>query len=203
MPVYLDDETVRLDGKNLGGILTAAQRRIDSSGRVIVEVQLDGRSLVGDELVTKQQESIADGELRLYTADPKILSIGVLEQARLALDQARQCQENAAERFQQDQPVEAMEQITLALDIWQQTQQAVLQSAQLFGLPLDDVRFDAQPLSSMTDALIEQLKVLRNLLIANDSVALADALGYEWPDTIDRWQTMIGQLIQIMEGCQQ
>ena len=131
MPVYLDDETVRLDGKNLGGILTAAQRRIDSSGRVIVEVQLDGRSLVGDELVTKQQESIADGELRLYTADPKILSIGVLEQARLALDQARQCQENAAERFQQDQPVEAMEQITLALDIWQQTRDHAGEDAML------------------------------------------------------------------------
>ena len=203
MPVYLDDETVRLDGDNLGGILTAAQRRIDSSGRVIVEVQLDGQSLVGDELADKQQESITDGELRLYTADPKMLSIGVLEQARLALDQARQCQDIAAERFQQDKPAEAMQQITLAMGVWQQTQQAVLQSAQMFGLSLDDVRFDGQPLSSMTDALIEQLKVFRNLLAANDSVALADALGYEWPDTIDCWQAMISQLIQMMEGCQQ
>ncbi|MEE9211724.1 MAG: hypothetical protein V3U29_03625, partial [Phycisphaeraceae bacterium] len=199
MTVFLDDQQTQLDGQNLGAVLAAAKDHLDPTGRVIVEVQLDGQPLIGDDLANKQNDPIEDHELRLYSVEPAQLGVAALEQVREALDRARQNQTQAAELLQQDQPVEAMNQINQAFDIWLQAQQAVMQSARLAGLELDEVRVDDRPLTDLTDALIDQLKSMRDLLAASDTVALADALAYEWPETIDQWQAAIGRVIEAIE----
>jgi len=47
MAVYLDDEAVALEGDDLGGVLASASERLKPSGRVVVEVEVDGQKLVG------------------------------------------------------------------------------------------------------------------------------------------------------------
>jgi len=199
MTVYLDDQKVQLEGSNLGAVLVAAKNDLDPAGRIVVEVQLDGQSLIGDDLANKQDHAVEGCELRLYSADPKQLGIAALEQVRAALDEAREHQSQAAELLQQDRSADAMEGITEAFDIWRHVQQAVMQSAALVGLSLEELEFEGKPFADLTEALITQLKDLREVLESHDMVALADVLAYEWPQTVDAWQAMIGKIVSSIE----
>ena len=167
------------------------ERRLSFSGILIV----DGKVLDPDGLDAEQNTPVADSEWRLYTANPRELAVATLQQVAERLNDARQAQAEAAELLQQDRPADAMKHVTVAIEAWQQTQQAVLYSATLVGIDLDGRAVDGQPVDQIVLLLLDQLKELRELLSAGDTVAMADALAYEWPQTIDRWQVLIGKLI--------
>lgn len=195
MPIFIDDQVSPLAGATLGEIIDAASRQVEARGRVVVEVHLNGESLIGDEIEKKRASNIGGGEVRLITANPRELAAETLGQVLTLLNDARDAQAQAAELFQQDNAPEAIRQIGRAVEVWQQTQQAVLFSSMLVGLKLDDQKFDNEPLTAMTDGLLRQITELRDMLTANDTVALADSLGFEWSEMTDRWQRMIHEMI--------
>lgn len=196
MGIYLDDEMVDLAGTDLGSVLGAAQQQLQGQGRVVVEVQLDGRTLVGDEVADQQHQSIADAEVRLYSANPRELAGDVLDQVRQRLEDARRLQEEAAASLQQDNSAEALHHISSLIEIWMQTQQAVLYSVAILDIDLDRFRIDGQPMAELAEQLIGQLKTLKQLIGDGDMVALADVLAYEWPGTVDQWDQLVGNLAE-------
>jgi hypothetical protein len=200
MPIYVDDQPVALNESDLGQALELVTRRLEPQGRVIVEVILNGASLVGDDLMQHAQDSLAGAELKLYSADPRDLALHVLRQVREGLRTAGEAQAQAANLFQKDQSGAAMKCIGEALVLWQQAQQAVLHSAQLMGVELDQQSFEGEPLATVTNGLLAQLNDLRDRLQNNDTLGLADALLYEWPATIERWQRLIQQVIHWVEA---
>ncbi|MFW6058618.1 MAG: hypothetical protein ACODAQ_00465 [Phycisphaeraceae bacterium] len=196
MPIYLDDEAVELPGDDLGTVLAAARERLEADGRVVVEVAMDGQTLSADDLEQQHQTPVpADSDVRLYTADPAALSIETLEQVRTALSGAADLQDQAADLLQQDQISEAMQKVAQVVEIWLQVQQAVLNAALLTSVDLDELKVDDQPLSAFTDDLVEKLNTLKETIHNQDTVGLADALGYEWPEVVDRWDRLVGELI--------
>ena len=196
MSIYLDDEPVELPGPDLGAVLGQARDRLGDPGRMIIEVQRDGQALSPAELDAAQGDPVADSEWRLLTAEPRELAVATLQQVVQRLDDARQAQLAAAELLQQDQIAEAMKRVAEAVEAWQQTQQAVLYSATLVGIELGGRSVGDQPVDQTISLLLDQLKNVRDLLAAGDTVGLADALAYEWPETIDRWQALVGQMIE-------
>jgi hypothetical protein len=196
MPIYLDGQAVDLPGDNLGAVLDAAQQRLEPAGRVLVEVLLNGEPLLGEQLDTNRDVVIGDAKVHLESADPRELAEATLEQVRLGLMDARELQLEAADLFQQDKSNEAMQHVGRAIEAWQQAQQAVLQSTLLLGIDLDKQTFDGRPMNDLTDALLNQLKGLRDLISAGDTVGLADSLAYEWPAMTDRWDRLIRELIR-------
>jgi hypothetical protein len=199
MTVYLDDESVKVSGDTLGPVLQEVSQRLDPAGRIVVEVLLNGEALIGDQLAQLKDAPIGNDELRLYSADPVELAVEVLHQVRAQLDDARQAQQEAADLFQRDQAGQALQRVTASLSVWQQAQQAVLQTTQMVGLDLDQQVFEGHPVGSIIQSLLGQLMQVRDLLTAHDTVGLADALAYEWPETVDRWQRLVSQLIQWIE----
>jgi len=199
MAIFLDDKPVQLDGGDLESVLAAASSKLGESGRVVVEVQLDGLPIVADNYAEHQSISVSDTELRLYSANPHELSVTTLQQVKAHLDQARQGQLQAAELFQQDKQAQALEQVIHVIEVWQQVQQAVLHSIQLLRINVDEKQVDGQTVVELTDSLIEQLKGLHELLTTVDTVGLADVLAYEWPQTADRWERLIAELISWIE----
>jgi len=65
----------------------------------------------------------------------------------------------------------------------------------LVGVNLDEQTLDDKPVAETINALAAQLRELRDLLTSGDTVALADSLAYEWTETVDRWQRLIGELV--------
>jgi hypothetical protein len=198
MVTFLDDVAVDLPGESLAAQLAAARDSLSPKGRMVVEVKVDGQTLDPDRLEAEQGEPVS-GELRIYSADPRALVIPTVEQARDQLVEAAQWQEEAADLLQQDNAAEAMKLIGQAFNAWQQTQQVVQQSAALLQIDLDDLELGGHRMPELVQALLEQLKALRDLIVANDTVALADVLAYEWPGTNETWIQVLDHFIQLLK----
>ncbi len=199
MPIFLDDEPVQLAGANLAELITSATKHLADDGRVVVEVILDGSVLNADEMNQRKDNPLEDTEVRMISADPRALAVSTLHQVRDQLPKAISLHEQAAELLQQDNPTEALKILAEVIGVWMQTQEAVLGSAGVVGLELDQVKVDDQPMSDFTDELIKQLQDLKELIVAGDTVALADAQAYEWPPIVDRWDALVGELIKTIE----
>lgn len=194
MAVYIDDQQVELSGERLSGVLAAAREYLRPRGRLIVEISVDGRSVTGEQLETQANAPVSDSEVRLASAAPDELVCSALDEARTALDQARDLQMAAAELLQQDQTQPAMKKIAEAVILWQQTQEIVIQSLGLTGIALDELRVDGRPSRELVQELIDQLRHVRQLVTDQDSIGLADTLAYEWPQTVELWDRLIEQL---------
>lgn len=195
MATYLDDEPVDLGIGDLGMLLTAAKAQLAPTGRVVVEVQLDDESL-SSEQIERQYGQAVDGTLRLYTALPRELAASTLAQVGARLDEAATMQGRIAELLQADEAAKAMKTLAEFVSIWLQTQQAVLHSAMLVGIALDDLEVRGVAMTALTQQLIDRLNELKELVAAQDTVGLADAMAYEWPAVTDQWIDVVETLME-------
>jgi len=194
--VYIDDEPVDLYGPDLGTMLQAARQRLAPMRRIVVEVELDGRRLDLSALASEQKSVLGDqSELRLVTTDSHALVLSILRQIRDELQTVRQEQTDAAELLQQDQQLQAVQYMASALDKWQQIQHAIGQATELIGIDLHTLSLGETSVDVVINGMIGQLKTLRGLLAGGDTVALADALFYEWPKTVDQWNQLLNAVI--------
>lgn len=198
MPVLIDDHPMGNVTGSIGDVLLAAQKELEPLGRIIVEVLLDGQPLIGDQLFDRQEEPLGDMMLNLITANPRELVVDTLGEIHRMLQVAGEQQNEAADFLQRDDQRSALERIGESMTIWQQTERAVRESAQIMEVSLDDLVIDAFTFSELTADLIERLSGLRDLLTANDFVAVADTLQYEWPDVTMRWQKAIEKLMEVI-----
>lgn len=197
MPVYLDDQAVDLGAGPLTAILRTAGERLRGDGRIVVEVQLDGQPVSANDF--DQEADLATSELRLYTADPRELAIEALEHVRDRLATARQMQSDAAELLQQDKAADALGKVGQANEAWLQAHQAVIMAADAGGVSLGTLTIDGEPASAYIQELVRSLTSLKDTLTHHDTVALADALAYEWPGMTDRWDRLVAQMVTTIE----
>lgn len=191
MAIYLDDKPVQISGESLADILQDTQSRLAPTGRIVVEVLVDGESVVGQALESRADETITDREVRMTTAAPAELAREALAQARDRLNDAREARAKAADAFQEDRQRDALMQLGAMIEVWQQVQQTVLSVAQLIELDLDAFNVEDQPVTQLVDSLVEQLHQLRDGIQGGDIIALGDTLAYEWSTTIEKWDALI------------
>jgi len=200
MDIFLDNQPFETDASTLGDVLLAAQERIDPTGRIIVEVRVDGDILDHEAIDNLEHEPLAFDELQLITAVPHELAVMTFSEVAEALAGAAEAQQKAADALSTDQPEQAMEHVADALSVWTQAQQSVLTVSQLLEMNLDDVDVDGTPAPQIINALAQQLAQIRDQLIHSDWVALADTLGYEMTETADRWTKMLQQLTEVIQA---
>lgn len=200
MTVFLDDEPAALDGDTLATLLASAQEKLEMDGRVVVEVRVGDRTLVGDDLAQDAAKPLGDEEVRLYSADPRTLAGDTLRHVRDRLEQARDTQQQAAQHLQRDEAGDGLTRLGELVAVWQQTQQAVVFSAGLVGIPLDELDVDGQSVVDLANELLEQLRSLKEHVTHPDTVALADALAYEWPAVLEKWHSLVSLLIERIES---
>lgn len=194
MDIYLDNAPIATDADTLGGIIDAGLTHLDRDRRMIVEVRLDGRTLKADELEQLVAQPLTAQEVQLITADTRALAEQTLADVGEALRSLTDQQRKAAELLQSGQPAEAMEPIKIALAIWQQVHQSVLQTSQLMKIDLESVSVGDRAAAVLIEALAEQLRAVRDRMVSQDWVGLSDTLGYEFGDVVSDWHELIGEL---------
>ena len=205
MPVYLDQQPAQISAPTLGQLLAAARQHLAQGHedgpppRVVVEIAVDGQPIPEAQLNDRLQDDIALQEVHLTTADPRELAVQTLRDVQQALTGAQQLQQEAADLLQQDQTPAALQKVGESIESWLQVQQAVLQSTVLLAIDLDQLQVDGQPAHSLTTDAVQQLQDIKTFIQANDTVALADALQYEWPEITQRWHTLIDTLVTTIE----
>lgn len=194
MLIYLDDVSVDLEGNTLGELLQSASTKLRENGRIVAEVQIDGQVMTPGDLDKAQAEPVT-GQVRLVSTDASKLALDVLEQVQVTLGESKEIMQEAADLFQQDRVTDAMQKIGQSMQVWQHVQQAVTQSATLMRINLDELEYEGKSIGQWSDELLEKFQQLRAGLEASDTVALSDALSYEWPQQIEHWQGILGRLM--------
>ena len=198
MPIHIDDQPSTLTAGSMRELLATVSESLASTGRVVIEVKVDGESITGPAL-DDDQPTAASSDIRVYSAKPGDLVVGILDEVRTQLAASQQMQQEAADLLQQDDPAKAMDLVKQSIDGWLQAQQAVGQSAQLLQLDLQAITVDDQPVMDRMNELITSLTELKDIVVANDFVALADALQYEWPEITERWDAALGAIVKHVE----
>ena len=200
MDIYLDDEAMTLEVRTLGELIHAAQGVLQPRGRVLTEVHYDGQELSAEQMMVGGDEPIAATEVRLYSAEPAELALGALEGARQELEKIDTAQKEAAELFQSDRELDAMTNMRQVIQSWQDVQQAIQHSAEITDVPLEQMTVDGRSVLELADRLADQLRELQELLVNQDTLATADVLQYEWPDTVATWDRLVETLMQRIQS---
>jgi len=199
VPIHIDDQPTTLPARSLRELLAAARDKLAPSGRIVVEVRVDGESVVGAAL-DDDQPTNPGSDIRVYSVRSAEFVAGVLEDVRTQLGESQKLQQQAAELLQQDEPAKAMKLVQQSIDGWLQAQQAVGQSAMLLKIDLSVIKIGDQNVLDRMSELVGSLNDLKDAVVANDFVALADALQYEWPEITQRWDGALGAIIKHVES---
>ena len=196
MQVYMDDQALELDASTIGDAIEEASDLAGKFGRIVVDVKLNDEQLEGEVLDAVMSRISAAGDvLKLETADTVELAVEVLNQMRGQINEIQRIQQEAADLLQQDQASEALALIGELTQCWLWVQQGVSQSSSLIGLRLDELKVGEESVEKYAVTLLKQLAELKELIINQDMVAMADALAYEWPEVAGKWDQLIVGLI--------
>ena len=195
MEVYLDNDRLETAQTTLGGMIDEVRQQLESTGRFIVEIRLDGESLDETAIIAAQDQTIEAEEVQLITADPIELAQQTLTAAQDALDAARLCQERAAELLQADDTKAAMEEVRSAITTWQQVQQTVLVVTQMLEVSLEELAVGDQTGVDIAQRLVGQLEQVRGQLESADWLGMADMLAYDLAEATGTWTQLLEALM--------
>lgn len=198
MRLFLDDNPCGCPADSVAQAIAAGAAIAESSGRMIVEVFVDGEQWNSDKLQDLDTHHAA-GEVRLTSADPNDLVSQTLDDAVEALSDVNELQGSAAQLIQSGQEQAAMAELKSAFALWASIQQAVSMSAELADVDLNALSIETPKSDAVTPKqsiqnLNAQLHVIRDALESGDFVALADALLYEMPPVTEQWRELLLQL---------
>jgi hypothetical protein len=200
MASTLDGQALSVSESNLAGVMRAARALLEPQGRIVVEVVIDDQPVTPQELAQASDVSVVGRKIVLASADPRELAADALEAAHRQLDAAQTDLTAAAQLIQQDRAAEGMKKLGSALEVWQSTQQAVVQSAALLKIDVQTLSAGELSAESLFMQTADRIRQLRELVSASDLLGLADTLAYEWPATTLAWQTMIDTLLKRIDA---
>ena len=199
MQISLDEKTIDIEAADLAELLEKVKQSLSASGRIVVQVSLDGSVLDPQTLAQRLAEPLLTQQIQLISVSPRSLAVDALSLIRQQLPKADELLLGAADLLQQDQEKQAMEKLGAALTIWQQAHQVIDQTSRLIGLNLDTLFLDDQTAAEIISATAMQMKQVRELIKAGDLIGLADSLTYEWPKSTQEWLKLIDAIIEHIE----
>lgn len=88
MEVFIDSDLLETDQVTIGGIIEAGKKAVEPTGRMIVEVRVDGTPLTDDQLDNDLATTPEAEEIQLVTADPVELVLTILDEAHTEIGRA-------------------------------------------------------------------------------------------------------------------
>lgn len=192
MRVFLDDQPCEVAGDTVVAAVAEAAELARATGRMIVEVIVDGQIWTSQQFDSPDHSECTASEVRLLSALPAELVRQTLVDAAGALNEAAALQQQAAELLQQDHVPQAMQRLQRAMAIWGSVQQALTMGASVASIDLNKTAPGMEcSINQMIASLNDQLRMMRDELQRQDTVALADTLLYDFPPVIRRWQDLL------------
>ncbi len=204
MPVLLDDQPLSLEhlppGATVAEAVNEARARLEGSGLTIVALR-------------NNKEVVADAQVEQMLSEP-ISRFDHLElvsgrSQEVVLDALRLIREGFAETFPAVKEVveslaagklsEAMTLLAQCVRVWGRAQEAIIQSRSLLEVDFDDLEIDGRQITDWLNQLAGKLEELKNAIESRDNVLLGDILRYEFDQTLQQWERMLGGFIAHVE----
>jgi hypothetical protein len=187
MRILLDDRETTLRADTVGVALQEAATLAGQTGRMIVEIEVDGIAWCEEDLARPEHTARGATEVRLSTAHPAELLRDTFAHATEAVLNAEEIQRAAAKLMQSNREGEGLQKLLEALAVWGSVQTAVSRGLELGVLTRDDVRAAGNDLAGAVAVLAAQLRSLRTAMQSQDTTAVSDCLMYEFPATTKRF----------------
>jgi hypothetical protein len=197
MSVTVDHAPLKTDElglRTVGQVLAHLQRE----NRLIVHVLIDGEEPDLQKLPTVRQSPLRGHTVFIETADPRQMARDIIAEVDSQLDQAERLKAEAAGLLRKSQWAPAMEKLSGCFSLWQHAQEAIVGTAQLLKLDVEQVLVEGQPLAELMGQFTDQLRQIKSALESRDFVALTDLLAYETQETSSRWHAALMALEQLI-----
>jgi hypothetical protein len=197
MKAFLDDRPLAIGRPTLSAAIEAALASARSTGRVVVEVRVDGQAVPDDVLEAPPDDATGD-EVRIVSIQPAALVRATLLDAGHALRGAGEAQMACAHHLQSGRIDAGLKELSGVVDTWQAVREALDNGASLLGLPLDRLTApDADvSLAAVIASLASRLEEIRRHLAAQDWSALADVLAYDMEGDAASWADLLDTVAQ-------
>jgi len=193
MRILLDDRETTLRAETVGVALQEAATLVERTGRMIVEIEVDGIAWGEEDLASPEHSQRGASEIRLQTAHPAELLRDTFTHATEAVLNAEEIQRAAAKLMQANREGEGLQQLLEALAIWGSVQTAVSRGLELGVVSREKLAAEGIDLDGAILALDGQLRSLRAAMTSQDTAAVCDCLLYEFPTTTRRFaETLAG-----------
>jgi hypothetical protein len=187
MRILLDNRETSLRADTVAVALQEAAILVERTGRMIVEVEVDGTTWGEEDLADAAHTARGAVEVRFATAHPAELLRDTLAHATDAVLNAEQIQRNAARLMQANRDGEGLQSLLEALAIWGSVQTAVSRGLELGVVSRDSLKAGGIDLDGAVAVLDKQLRALRDAMQSQDPTAVSDCLMYEFPATAKRF----------------
>jgi len=213
--IRLDEQPIECPDRagTVGDVVSVVRSRFDPRQRMIVALQCDGQEVGSDDIPRTLQRPLTDfNSIHLISDVPRSVALAALRDAQSQLLETRMLREQIADAFSQSRMTDAMDALSTLVRLCAQMHQAVLQSAALTGLDPRDLHVpgaarerDAAGNASMDtsdslEAVTRGLRQVREALMQQDFVVLADQMRYEMQGTLDAWGELLSRVIACVEA---
>lgn len=203
MIAKLDGRDLTIDEPTLASALEAARAAALQAGRVIIEVELDGRPVPEDQLSTPGTSPMPNSEVRFMTAEPRALVRTTMLEIADIMPRLREEQQRAAEHLQRGQMQEAFDSLKEVLGVWDAVRRAVDEGPALLNIPLEQILVSKQGVPSNDRSeqaelvighvgrLSDVLSDVKTSLESQDWATLSDLLSGELDEAGARWEQIL------------
>ncbi|MEM9064307.1 MAG: hypothetical protein AAGB51_02330 [Planctomycetota bacterium] len=188
MQSYIDGEPFGATRATVAAALADGAALAEERGRIVVEIEVDGQSLTGDDLVNPSDTEGAASEIRLTTAEPRSLVGVTLAEASEAIGVSAATHTRAATLLHQGDQDGAAEAIGEVLGTWHAVRAAFDHGAQLLG---EDLLGELENASAAAQSLSTHLDELRQAVQISDWTAVADTLEHDLGPQTEVWAGML------------
>ena len=199
MRILIDGNDSGLNAETVPEALKQGMDAVDSTGRIVVEIALDGTPLDAEQLENGAYENISAETISMMSLAPNELLLATFELGRNAIEAAQKHFHSAAEMIQSGNDANAMNELHEGIELWCTIDQTVFREA----VPkIAELGGDQTPdgLERHVSELKDALESIRSAIESSDFAGLSDALMYEFPETSAGWSTFLGHCSQVVAG---
>jgi hypothetical protein len=180
---------------DLAQALISACHRADESGRIVVEIWLDGVPIDPDALRTPGLGA-GGRKAGFVSAAPAELACTALEAAAALLDGLKPRHRAAAEAVRDGDIDPAMKELSAILTSWDQAKSALERSARMLGIGPGGpgLTGDWDTISDALASLAGRLAEIKRSLVSRDWAGLADVLEYDMDEQAGRFAGVLRNL---------
>ena len=204
MELYVDEQRIELSPPpeaTVDDVLETVRRDNATSGHIIVGLVCDGVDVFGPELTSiLPRRSSECRRIDVQTGDPQPIVADALIGALSALSDIEHKQAEVVALFGEGKTSTAMSLLSDCIGEWLQINNAITQSLALLseGGKLPDDRSDR--LADMIKPVFDKLSDIKDAVTAQDFVAVADILEYEFSAVGDCWRATIESVLEYSGG---
>ncbi len=195
MELFVDNHLVdsaEFCGTTVEETVRSIQARLCAPGRLVVGLRFDGKEVGQDEMNGALARPMAGvRRLDVATLDRAALIEDAMNHAAASLAQTVEASTHAAELLTTGQVAQGIEALGGCTRAWQQIHQAVIQSLSLLCVDAASVKIGNERLADVIEKPREALNQIKQALMAQDHVLLADILRYEFEDAVRAWEAVI------------